>query len=61
MPESWARMDPGFRQDANFEHGMSDIAEQEALIAELRRSPLGTVKTQMRAALHKLRRVLKDQ
>jgi RNA polymerase sigma-70 factor (ECF subfamily) len=30
-------------------------------IAELRRSPVGTVKTQMRAALQKLRRVLKDK
>jgi len=30
-------------------------------IAELRRAPVGTVKTQMRAALQKLRRVLKDQ
>ena len=30
-------------------------------IADLRRSPVGTVKTQMRAALHKLRRVLKDK
>jgi RNA polymerase sigma-70 factor (ECF subfamily) len=30
-------------------------------IAELRRSPLGTVKTQMRSALQKLRRVLKDK
>ncbi len=29
-------------------------------IAELRRAPIGTVKTQMRAALQKLRRVLKD-
>ena len=29
-------------------------------IAELRRAPVGTVKTQMRAALQKLRRVLKD-
>jgi RNA polymerase sigma factor (sigma-70 family) len=29
-------------------------------IADLRRSPVGTVKTQMRAALHKLRRVLKE-
>ena len=30
-------------------------------IAELRRSPVGTVKTQMRAALHKLRQVLQDK
>jgi RNA polymerase sigma-70 factor (ECF subfamily) len=30
-------------------------------IAELRRSPVGTVKTQMRAALQKLRRVLKNK
>ncbi|MBI3412238.1 MAG: RNA polymerase sigma factor [Planctomycetes bacterium] len=30
-------------------------------IAELRRTPVGTVKTQMRSALQKLRRVLKDQ
>ncbi len=30
-------------------------------IAELRRSPVGTVKTQMRSALQKLRRVLKDK
>jgi RNA polymerase sigma-70 factor (ECF subfamily) len=29
-------------------------------IAELRRCPVGTVKTQMRAALHKLRRVLQE-
>ncbi len=30
-------------------------------IAALRRCPVGTVKTQMRAALHKLRRVLKGK
>jgi RNA polymerase sigma-70 factor (ECF subfamily) len=30
-------------------------------IAELRRSPVGTVKTQMRAAIHKLRRVLQEK
>ncbi len=30
-------------------------------IAELRRAPVGTVKTQMRTALQKLRRVLKDK
>ena len=30
-------------------------------IAELRRAPVGTVKTQMRTALQKLRRVLKDR
>ena len=30
-------------------------------IAELRRSPVGTVKTQMRSALQKLRRALKDK
>ena len=30
-------------------------------IAELRRCPVGTVKTQMRTALQKLRRVLKDK
>jgi RNA polymerase sigma-70 factor (ECF subfamily) len=30
-------------------------------IAELRRTPVGTVKTQMRAALQKLRRVLQDK
>ncbi len=30
-------------------------------IADLRNSPVGTVKTQMRAALHKLRRLLKDK
>ncbi len=36
-----------------------DLTYEE--IAELRRSPVGTVKTQMRAALQKLRRVLKDK
>ena len=36
-----------------------DLTYEE--IADLRRSPVGTVKTQMRAALHKLRRVLKDK
>ncbi len=36
-----------------------DLTYEE--IAEIRRSPVGTVKTQMRAALHKLRRVLKDK
>lgn len=36
-----------------------DLTYEE--IAELRRCPVGTVKTQMRAALHKLRRVLKDE
>jgi RNA polymerase sigma-70 factor (ECF subfamily) len=36
-----------------------DLTYEE--IAELRRCPVGTVKTQMRAALHKLRRVLKDK
>jgi RNA polymerase sigma-70 factor (ECF subfamily) len=36
----------------------ADLTYEE--IAELRRSPVGTVKTQMRAALQKLRRVLKD-
>jgi RNA polymerase sigma-70 factor (ECF subfamily) len=36
-----------------------DLTYEE--IAEVRRSPVGTVKTQMRAALHKLRRVLKDR
>jgi RNA polymerase sigma-70 factor (ECF subfamily) len=36
-----------------------DLTYEE--IAELRRSPVGTVKTQMRAALHKLRRVLKEK
>jgi RNA polymerase sigma-70 factor (ECF subfamily) len=35
-----------------------DLTYEE--IAELRRTPVGTVKTQMRAALQKLRRVLKD-
>src|SRR5207249_9187181 len=38
VPESWARMGPGFRRDATFEHGMSTIAEQEARVADLRRS-----------------------
>jgi len=36
----------------------ADLTYEE--IADLRRSPVGTVKTQMRAALQKLRRVLKD-
>ena len=36
-----------------------DLTYEE--IAEMRRSPVGTVKTQMRAALQKLRRVLKDK
>src|SRR5947207_4267962 len=36
-----------------------DLTYEE--IAELRRSPVGTVKTQMRAALQKLRRVLQDK
>jgi len=36
-----------------------DLTYEE--IAELRRSPVGTVKTQMRAALQKLRRVLKEK
>jgi RNA polymerase sigma-70 factor (ECF subfamily) len=36
-----------------------DLTYEE--IADLRRSPVGTVKTQMRAALQKLRRVLKDK
>jgi RNA polymerase sigma-70 factor, ECF subfamily len=36
-----------------------DLTYEE--IAEVRRSPVGTVKTQMRSALEKLRRVLKDQ
>jgi RNA polymerase sigma-70 factor (ECF subfamily) len=36
-----------------------DLTYEE--IAALRRSPVGTVKTQMRAALQKLRRVLKDK
>jgi RNA polymerase sigma-70 factor (ECF subfamily) len=35
-----------------------DLTYEE--IADLRRAPVGTVKTQMRAALHKLRRVLKE-
>ncbi len=35
-----------------------DLTYEE--IAKLRRTPVGTVKTQMRAALQKLRRVLKD-
>lgn len=35
-----------------------DLTYEE--IADLRRSPVGTVKTQMRAALQKLRRVLKE-
>lgn len=35
-----------------------DLTYEE--IAELRRSPVGTVKTQMRSALQKLRRVLRD-
>jgi RNA polymerase sigma-70 factor (ECF subfamily) len=35
-----------------------DLTYEE--IAELRRSPVGTVKTQMRAALHKLKQVLKE-
>jgi len=35
-----------------------DLTYEE--IAELRRSPVGTVKTQMRAALQKLKRVLKE-
>lgn len=34
-----------------------DLTYEE--IAELRRSPVGTVKTQMRSALHKLREILK--
>jgi RNA polymerase sigma-70 factor (ECF subfamily) len=37
----------------------ADLTYEE--IAELRRCPVGTVKTQMRTALHKLRRVLKDK
>jgi RNA polymerase sigma-70 factor (ECF subfamily) len=37
----------------------ADLTYEE--IAELRRCPVGTIKTQMRAALHKLRRVLKDK
>ena len=36
-----------------------DLTYEE--IADLRRSPVGTVKTQMRSALQKLRRVLKDK
>ena len=36
-----------------------DLTYEE--IAEVRRSPIGTVKTQMRSALEKLRRVLKEQ
>jgi len=36
-----------------------DLTYEE--IAELRQSPVGTVKTQMRAALQKLKRVLKEQ
>ena len=36
-----------------------DLTYEE--IAELRRSPVGTVKTQMRAALHKLKQVLKEK
>jgi RNA polymerase sigma-70 factor (ECF subfamily) len=36
-----------------------DLTYEE--IAELRRVPVGTVKTQMRAALQKLRKVLKDK
>jgi RNA polymerase sigma-70 factor (ECF subfamily) len=35
-----------------------DLTYEE--IASLRRTPVGTVKTQMRSALQKLRRVLKD-
>jgi RNA polymerase sigma-70 factor (ECF subfamily) len=35
-----------------------DLTYEE--IAELRRTPVGTIKTQMRAALQKLRRVLKE-
>jgi RNA polymerase sigma-70 factor, ECF subfamily len=35
-----------------------DLTYEE--IAAMRRTPVGTVKTQMRSALHKLRRVLKD-
>jgi RNA polymerase sigma-70 factor (ECF subfamily) len=37
----------------------ADLTYEE--IAALRRAPVGTVKTQMRAALQKLRRVLKDK
>lgn len=36
-----------------------DLTYEE--IADLRRSPVGTVKTQMRSALHKLRKVLKGK
>ena len=36
-----------------------DLTYEE--IADLRRTPVGTVKTQMRSALQKLRRVLKDK
>jgi RNA polymerase sigma-70 factor, ECF subfamily len=36
-----------------------DLTYEE--ISQLRRSPIGTVKTQMRAALQKLRRVLQDK
>jgi len=36
-----------------------DLTYEE--IAVMRRTPVGTVKTQMRAALHKLRRVLNEQ
>lgn len=36
-----------------------DLTYEE--IADLRRSPVGTVKTQMRSALHKLRLILKGQ
>ena len=36
-----------------------DLTYEE--IADLRRSPVGTVKTQMRAALQKLRKALKDK
>jgi RNA polymerase sigma-70 factor (ECF subfamily) len=35
-----------------------DLTYEE--IAEMRRTPVGTIKTQMRSALHKLRRVLKE-
>ncbi len=35
-----------------------DLTYEE--IAELRHTPVGTIKTQMRAALQKLRRVLKE-
>jgi RNA polymerase sigma-70 factor (ECF subfamily) len=37
----------------------ADLTYEE--IAELRRCPVGTIKTQMRTALQKLRRVLKDK